>query len=36
MQNELEERTMQLEKLTEELRQYGKNKDAFLSNVAMN
>ncbi len=34
MQNELEERTIQLEKLNEELRQYGKNKDAFLSNVS--
>lgn len=34
MQNELEERTKQLEKLNEELRQYGKNKDAFLSNVS--
>ncbi len=34
MQNELEERTYQLEQLNEELRQYGKNKDAFLSNVS--
>jgi len=34
MQNELEERTIQLEKLNEELKQYGKNKDAFLSNVS--
>lgn len=34
MQTELEERTYQLEKLNEELRQYGKNKDAFLSNVS--
>ncbi len=34
MQNELEERTFQLEKLNEELRQYGRNKDAFLSNVS--
>lgn len=34
MQNELEERTLQLEKLNEELKRYGKNKDAFLSNVS--
>lgn len=34
MQNEFEERTIQLEKLNEELKQYGKNKDAFLSNVS--
>ncbi|HOV32049.1 MAG TPA: ATP-binding protein [Candidatus Hydrogenedens sp.] len=34
MQNDLEERTIQLEKLNEELKQYGKNKDTFLSNVS--
>ncbi|MCX8065633.1 MAG: ATP-binding protein [Candidatus Hydrogenedentes bacterium] len=34
IQRELEERTEQLERLNEELLRYGKNKDAFLSNIS--
>ncbi len=34
VQKELEERGRQLEKLNEELVRYGKNKDAFLSNIS--